>query len=616
MLKRLPSGWSDGGWRGLRDKIARLRKLPCPGDAAEGQGRAGNLLFQAAVRLPGALLLWLKTTLQGNGGTLPGGMAAPGPEAVRHPAGIPAEESRRETGAKTEIAFLAKPGSYTIRSSGQENISVLFRAIQEQLIRGRRGDAEIFDEISEIYKGVKKGRILLQTQLPAADGLDRDVIRPAAAAGRQEAAGHGETVRAGSWLAAAGRRLIAPADGRSALESASGFGSGAADAPPDTGPEAAAFRVAFCGSPAGARQFALPEAGGLRALHEALSAGAPGAELAQDCIAKAARTGASLAQAALRRSGRTGAPATAARLDAMPGGSPSLVSAGVNRAINLPPRSGRMHRNVLADRKEAYRLRQAAVPPERLAKAISPEALEHARAVAARHGVILDLLPPARSARELIESGAAVPVPPFIHNRALAEPEYLLGARGKPGSIGHYLPVLPAKNAMPEEEYAGLVRIAGLRLQEYFEEFVHIRRLESSQCIFVRNGVIHDVKTGKVFAGGAELFEIRDGSTGDPLPLCQENPDGSPAYDMKTGLPVCHPLREEVIRELRAGPFRARRGVVRDGMRPLAEPASDGPAADADLDAPRVPEDGLLLAVWPDGRLEAVSLVQTGGSDR
>jgi hypothetical protein len=354
----------------------------------------------------------------------------------------------------------------------------------------------------------------------------------------------------------------------------------------------------------------------LRALHEALSAGAPGAELAQDCIANAARTGASLAQAAVRRSGRTGAPATAARLDAMPGGSPSLVSAGVNRAINLPPRSGRMHRNVLADRKEAYRLRQAAVPPERLAEAISPEALEHARAVAARHGVILDLLPPARSARELIESGAAVPVPPFIHNKALAEPEYLLGARGKPGSIGHYLPVLPAKNAMPEEEYAGLVRIAGLRLQEYFEEFVHIRRLESSQCIFVRNGVIHDVKTGKVFAGGAELFEIRDGSTGDPLPLCQENPDGSPAYDMKTGLPVCHPLREEVIRELRAGPFRARRGVVRDGMRPLAEPASDGPAADADLDAPRVPEDGLLLAVWPDGRLEAVSLVQTGGSDR
>jgi hypothetical protein len=169
---------------------------------------------------------------------------------------------------------------------------------------------------------------------------------------------------------------------------------------------------------------------------------------------------------------------------------------------------------------------------------------------------------------------------------------------------------------MPEEEYAGLVRIAGLRLQEYFEEFVHIRRLESSKCIFVRNGVIHDGKTGKVFAGGAELFEIRDGSTGDPLPLCQENPDGSPAYDMKTGLPVGHPLREEVIRELRAGPFRARRGVVRDGMRPLAEPASDGPAADADLDAPRVPEDGLLLAVWPDGRLEAVSLVQAGGSDR
>ncbi|MGC8794214.1 MAG: hypothetical protein ACP5U2_12575 [Bryobacteraceae bacterium] len=117
---------------------------------------------------------------------------------------------------------------------------------------------------------------------------------------------------------------------------------------------------------------------------------------------------------------------------------------------------------------------------------------------------------------------------------------------------------------MPEEVYRKLEGLAKKHAGEFYEESLHIHRLQTQGRIVVRDGVVCDGKTGKPFAGDIDVFEIREPVSGRPLPCYLTDHKGNLNTDENTGGPKLNPVREQIIEELKTGPFQAQHGAHMD----------------------------------------------------
>jgi hypothetical protein len=178
---------------------------------------------------------------------------------------------------------------------------------------------------------------------------------------------------------------------------------------------------------------------------------------------------------------------------------------------------------------------KANVSVEHYLSGYPPKAVSHARAVANKHGVILDLRPGNPESRVLVQTGQAVPKRSFIKNKSLTPEDLLLGAKGKAGEVGHYYPKLPPKGNMTDAEYKRLVERFNIRMKEYLNEHGNIYKLKAQGKIEVKNGVIYDQATGKPMASDIDIFDIRDARTGKPLPRYAVDKDGNLIIDPATG---------------------------------------------------------------------------------
>ncbi len=102
-------------------------------------------------------------------------------------------------------------------------------------------------------------------------------------------------------------------------------------------------------------------------------------------------------------------------------------------------------------------------------------------------------------------------------------------------------------------------------------------------------------------AGDIDLFDIRDARTGKPLPRYMTDAKGNIIYDPRTGQPKLNPVREQILQELRNGPFQAQHGAHMDWKYDhLPTSKHDGMIDKGVLDKHQVGGEP-LVSVGPDG---------------
>ncbi|MBY0547277.1 MAG: hypothetical protein K2W95_08275, partial [Candidatus Obscuribacterales bacterium] len=166
--------------------------------------------------------------------------------------------------------------------------------------------------------------------------------------------------------------------------------------------------------------------------------------------------------------------------------------------------------------------------------------IKHAQVVADKYGVKIQVRPTNPEAKALLESGQAVPKPQYVKMKTITPEDIALGApEGSAGKVGYFKPKEPL--GVPKD--SPVYKRYEQRLSEYHDQAEHVADLTKGKGhlkpgenqIFVKDGIVHDAKTGKPFTGDHDLFDIK-GLHGEELPSA---------------------VRDQVYKELNRGPFKA-----------------------------------------------------------
>lgn len=516
------------------------------------------------------------------------------------------------------ILFGAGPESHWVRGPGEPgDLLTHVRELRKQLGEGREFDRQKYEQVLRVYRNIKQGKIITESELPRAGELERDVISQTISSTAREFLTGQKADGSTSWLGIAGRSLtgvitggaselvLAPAESLQVMRDYVNAGGDSV----------------FEGFTKAAGQVLVGEATG-RAIGAGISAAGRAAPVLGEAAAEAASAASqrlqSVAKTVMQKAGIPGQglqkAAEAARRATS--GKPHLHVASPApgyKSVPLPHQAA-----IDAARKGSgagMQFVKADVPVEKLAQGMTDKALRHARVVADRYGVVIDVRPTNPLSRPLIESGQALPKPAFVKNKSLTELDLLLGAKGPPGTIGHYIPKLPPKGSVPDDVYQRLQELARKRTKEYLEESIHIHKMQTQGKIVVRDGVIYDAKTGKPFAGDNDLFEIRDAITGRPLPRYLTDHKGNLIIDPATGQPKLNPVREQIVKELKTGPFQAQHGAHMDWKYDHLSSRAHDAKIDAGVlsrhqtPAPGGPPTEPLVSIGPEGKMDATYIV-------
>jgi len=470
------------------------------------------------------------------------------------------------TAMERNIWFGQGPESHLWKAPGEPgNILDHIARLKEQLSRREPFDLDKYQQVVRVYQGIKKGDILTEAQLPTSGELTREIISNGLKETAREFITGQRSDGSISWLGLTGRLLTAGVTGGAselvltpteALIQMKDY--------VDRGGNSIIGGFARTGGSIVAGEI-FSTVG--QVLHAGIKRVGPAVDrLAGEALERLAQKGGSAARQVLNAFGsaRNGLSNVANSIKGVLSGKKPSVSTAVRpkppgsvggafTRIPAGPAPGRSVNIVRAD-----------VPVERYLKAYPPKAVSHARVVADKYGVTLDLRPANPESRVLLETRQAVPKPSFVKNKSLTREDLLLGAKGQPGQVGHYLPKLPPKGNMTDAQYQRLKELYKLREREYFNESIHIHKLKTQGRIEVRDGVIYDKTTGKPMASDIDIFDIRDARTGKPLPRYAVDKDGNLIIDPVTGQPKLHPVREQIIKELQNGPFQAQHGAHMD----------------------------------------------------
>ncbi len=437
--------------------------------------------------------------------------------------------------------------------------------LQDQILKGKPLDKRKYEQIFHIYKGVKQGDILTEDQMPTSNEINRDIINATIKSTVQEFVFGEKSDGSTSWLGLAGRTLTA---------SVTGGVSELIFTPADALKDMKDYVDAGGNSIPGGFTHALGaviegeifgKAGELvgAGIHKVSSAVG---KAAGDFLENASKKGSTAARKVLEAadSAKKGLSQIASTLQQPVGGKPLST----HYDLLDPPRPPRSPAQQIRDKARAgtttVDIVHAGVPGKSDLAGFPDRAVKHAKVVSDKHGVILDLRPSNAASAPLIEAGEAVPKKSFVKNKSLTSGDLRLGAKGKPGMVGHYKPELPPQGDMSDEAYGRLKKLHEKRTKEFADEAESLAELEKDGKVFVKDGVVHDAATGKPFASDIDLFEIRDATTGKPIPRYQVDPKGNLIYDPATGQPKLNPVREQIIKELKNGPFQAQHGAHMD----------------------------------------------------
>lgn len=463
------------------------------------------------------------------------------------------------------ILFGDGPESHLYKPQGEPgNILTHIRNLQDQIIHGRPVDYQKYQQIFHVYKGIKQGSILTEDMLPSAAAINRDVIQETITSTASEFITGQDSEGRTSWLGLGGRTLTAavtsgaselvftPAEALKNMKDYvdAGGNSVAGGFVSSAGAVVAGEVIGLAGNLVGKGAHALGSAAG---------------NLAGEMLENAAKKGSSMAQHALdaAASVNKGLGNIASSIEHALSGKKPSVTAAVKEPPKLLP-TGLTAAEARAGSGAKIAISKADVSVGALTQGYPPNAVKHAKVISDKYGVTLDLRPTNAFSRPMIQSGSAVPKASYVKNKTLTELDKLLGAKGAPGMVGHYMPKLPPKGKMTDAAYERLKNLFESRKKEYINESIHISKMKAQGKIDVRNGVVFDKKTGKPMAGDIDIFDIRDATTGKPLPRYLTDHKGNLILDPATGQPKLNPVREQIIKELKQGPFQAQHGAHMD----------------------------------------------------
>jgi len=464
------------------------------------------------------------------------------------------------------ILFGSGPESHLYKPPGEPgNILDHIRDLKDQIGKGKSVDWDKYDRIYKVYRDQKEGKILTPGQVPTPDGWGKIIGDTIWNSGKELVTGQtadGQT----SWWGIGGRTVIGIATGgaselvfipANAVNSMKEYVDKGGDSALEGFTEAAkgVIRDELIGKGVGA------------ALKGGMAVGGALTSAAGEVIEEAAKRGNSIAKGLLNAGGaaKNGLKGIGKVLNAPVGTKPpNLSTVAKAPKTPIPPDPGRIARDAKRAGSTNLTTSKAGVPPGSLEGGFSPNAVKHAKVVADKYGVVIDVRPTNVHSGPLIQSGKAVPKPGFIKNKTLTEADRLLGAKGPPGTVGMYKPKLPPQGNMSDEAYAKLKKLYNQRLSEFNEEFAHLKELRNQGKVYVKDGVIHDAKTGKPFAGDIDIFDIRDPVTGKPIPRYTLDHKGNLIIDPATGQPKLNPVREQIIKDLKKPPFSAQHGAHMD----------------------------------------------------
>ncbi len=149
-------------------------------------------------------------------------------------------------------------------------------------------------------------------------------------------------------------------------------------------------------------------------------------------------------------------------------------------------------------------------------RGIPKSQLQAIRDVARETGTEISIRPPNAAARGFLESGEAVPKPPTVHNTSLTKVDELIGGpANREGLVGAFKPT-----KVPDvQTWSGLSQEERLRVMQRFDQRTEEwEKLMASgrKDVVVRDGVLHDVRTGKPFVSDIDLGAIT--RNGVPVP--------------------------------------------------------------------------------------------------
>jgi hypothetical protein len=229
------------------------------------------------------------------------------------------------------------------------------------------------------------------------------------------------------------------------------------------------------------------------------------------------------------------------------------------------------------------------------------DALAHAQTVAENNDVTLVIRSTTKNPAQLVESGKAMPKPEFLKNKTVnVEDTYLGISKTREGMVAHFDPgnppskeLLAAKSGLKGQALDNLDNAVKVRFQERKDEFnqyqTKIQELKAKGVITVNNGIVKDAKTGKVFTGDYDIFDIR-GPKGETLPL---------------------DVKERVIKQLENGPYAAQHEAHLDWDLSKADTYTKG--IDTKILSAVSPQGGQPLAVISPNGQPISSVHYTGG---
>jgi hypothetical protein len=189
-------------------------------------------------------------------------------------------------------------------------------------------------------------------------------------------------------------------------------------------------------------------------------------------------------------------------------------------------------------------------------RGMPPRNVRHAQVVADKYGVQIQVRPTNKDARELLESGRALPKPAKIKAKTVNDLDVLLGApQGSNGKVAVFWPKDPpgVAQGMIENKEAFeawksaepvLAKRYSQRMKEFTNEMSDMRKLADEGKIVwdPKNPVILDKKTGLPFTGDHDVFDIR-GANGER---------------------VGPTVRAQILKELEGPPYRNQHGAHMD----------------------------------------------------
>jgi hypothetical protein len=133
-------------------------------------------------------------------------------------------------------------------------------------------------------------------------------------------------------------------------------------------------------------------------------------------------------------------------------------------------------------------------------------------------GVQIHTRPVTGKAKDLLESGKALPKPMEIKAKTLNKIDELIGGpQGREGAVGIFQPKKPPENIMNK-----LSKEVRDQIEERFEKRAkeytkYIDELSNNKNVEIIDNIIYDKKTGKMFTGDVDIYDITN-FDGSPLP--------------------------------------------------------------------------------------------------